>query len=76
MLLNLALLNFRLSFFEKIVDPDQMASVKPSDQDPHCFPLNLRIHAYNSIRMVQVNRIKIGGSVVPKIFSMTRVKNC
>ena len=28
-----------LSFFENTVDPDQLAS----DQDPHCFPVWLKI---------------------------------
>ena len=36
----LILLNQDLSFFENSVEPDQMAFLrKPSDQDPHCFPL-------------------------------------
>ena len=30
-----------LSGFENSVDPDQLASEKPADQDPHCFPLCL-----------------------------------
>ena len=29
--------------FENSVDPDQLASEKPADQDPHCFPLCLLI---------------------------------
>ena len=28
---------------ENSVDPDQLASQKPADQDPHCFPLSLYI---------------------------------
>ena len=39
------LLSPELSFFENAVDPDQMASTKPSDQDLHCFPLRLKMHA-------------------------------
>ena len=41
--LTLVLLNPDLSFFDNSVDPDQ----KPSDQDPHCFPLRLKTHAHN-----------------------------
>ena len=26
-------------YFENSVDPDQLASQKPADQDPHCFPI-------------------------------------
>ena len=29
------------SCFENSVDPDQLASKKPADQDPYCFPLSL-----------------------------------
>ena len=25
--------------FDNSVDPDHLASEKPADQDPHCFPL-------------------------------------
>ena len=39
------LLSPESSFFENAVDPDQMASTKPSDQDLHCFPLLLKMHA-------------------------------
>ena len=28
-----------ISCFENSEDPDQLASEKPADQDPHCFPL-------------------------------------
>ena len=31
-------LNPDISSFKNNVDPDQMASEKPSDQDPECFP--------------------------------------
>ena len=27
------------------MDPDQLASEKPADQDPHCFPLCLEVEA-------------------------------
>ena len=27
-----------ISQFENSVDPDQLASVKPADQEPRCFP--------------------------------------
>ena len=33
------------SDFENSVDPDQLASKKPADQDQHCFQLCLYIHA-------------------------------
>ena len=29
---------------EKSVDPDQLASEKPADQDPLCFPHNMPVH--------------------------------
>ena len=28
-----------ISCFENNVDPDQLASEKPADQDLHCFPM-------------------------------------
>ena len=37
-------LNQGISNFENSVDPDQLASEKPADQDPHCFPCSHRIH--------------------------------
>ena len=45
MVLAIALLNPDLSFFENTVDPSQL--MKPADQDPHCFPLWLKIHTYD-----------------------------
>ena len=33
----LILLNPDVSRFENSVDPDQLTSEKPADQDPHCF---------------------------------------
>ena len=35
------------SCFENSVDPDQLASEKQADQDPHCFPFCLSINANN-----------------------------
>ena len=34
-----------LSHFENSVDPDQLASQKPADQDPHCFSICMLIDA-------------------------------
>ena len=45
--LTFTMLNPDLFCFENIVDPNQLASLKPADQDPHCFPLCLSIHANN-----------------------------
>ena len=39
--LTLVLPNLDLSIFENSVEPDQLASEKPADQDPHCLPLCL-----------------------------------
>ena len=36
-----------ISCFENNVDPDQLASRKPADQDPHCFQHCLYMHTYN-----------------------------
>ena len=36
--LALDLLNLNYSSLENSVDPDQLASEKPADQDPRCFP--------------------------------------
>ena len=44
--LNLAMLKPDISCFKNCVDPDQLASQKPADQDPHCFLICLLIHAY------------------------------
>ena len=38
------MLNPDIFNFESSVDQDQLASKKPADQDPHCFPLCLLIH--------------------------------
>ena len=35
------MLNYDAYHCENSVDPDQLASVKPADQDPYCFPLHL-----------------------------------
>ena len=45
--LTLTMLNQKISGFENSVDLDQLASEKPADQDLHCFPLCLEIHANN-----------------------------
>ena len=36
--LTLITLNLDISCFDNNVDPDQLASEKPADQDLHCFP--------------------------------------
>ena len=42
--------NLDISCFENSVDPDQLASEKPADQGPHCFPLfvttSLKLNGY------------------------------
>ena len=35
------MLNQDVTFFQNSVDPDQLASEKPADQDLHCFPFCL-----------------------------------
>ena len=45
------MLNLDMSF-ENCVNPDQLASEKPADQDQHCFPLCMLIHD-NRILQVQ-----------------------
>ena len=37
--LTLTMLSPDISCFENSVDPDQLASEKPADQDQHCFKL-------------------------------------
>ena len=37
------LLKMDIFSLENSVDPDQLASKKPADLDPHCFPCSLRI---------------------------------
>ena len=39
--------NLDTSCCENSVDPDQLASEKPADQELHCFPLALKVHAFN-----------------------------
>ena len=43
------------------VNPDQLASQKPADQDPHCFSLFLKTCKYRGVKS-----IKMGKSVVFK----------
>ena len=42
--LSLTMLNIDTFFFENSVDPNQLVSQKPADQNPHCFPLCLQIN--------------------------------
>ena len=35
----MTMLKADISRFENSIDPDQLASQKPADQDPHCFLL-------------------------------------
>ena len=35
--------------FENSVDPDQLASMKPADQDPHCLPVCLILYTPSTI---------------------------
>ena len=46
--------------------------MKPADQDPHCFPRLLKMHAYNWNAVDKQD--KHWGGVWYKIFSMARVK--
>ena len=44
----IVLLNLNLSFFKKTLSIQiSWLLMKPSDQDPQCFPLSLKIHFYN-----------------------------
>ena len=52
-----------MRIFENSVDPDQLASVKPADQDPRRFSLCLKTHA---------NSNNLANSL-GKTFNMTRV---
>ena len=49
-----------ISCFENIIDPDQMALEKPSDQDPHIY------HCLKTTGILQVNRIKLVGVKLAK----------
>ena len=46
-MLTQSMLNQDLPHFENSEGPDQLASEKPADQGPHCFPLRLYGHANN-----------------------------
>ena len=46
-MLTLTMLNLDIAHFENSVDPDQLASEKPADLNPHCLPLCLPIYANN-----------------------------
>ena len=69
-------------YFENSVHPDQLASEKPADQDPHFFStLQLQrctpcpmvgIYVRGYIRNSICNPESLGRSVVNKIFSMIR----
>ena len=41
--------------FENSQDPDQLASQKPADQDPHCFPDCLNLIANNLNQACQLD---------------------
>ena len=52
------MLNLDISCLEKCVDPDQLASEKPADQDPHCFQSACRRMLITII--LEVDQIKMG----------------
>ena len=43
------MLNRNISYFKNSVDPDQLASEKPADQDLYWFSLSLQKHANNEM---------------------------
>ena len=51
------MLNLDISHFENSVDPDQLASEKPADQDPHCLPLCLPIYSNNWNPAISLDKI-------------------
>ena len=64
----LTMLNPDIFCFDNSVDPDQLASEKPADQDQHCLSLSLQIHAYNlhPMKSFEQRRCKMGMRVVHK----------
>ena len=51
--ITLSMLNTDISHFENSVDPDQLASQKPADLEPHCFSLYTYkyIHVLSNIKL-------------------------
>ena len=48
--------------FENSVDRDQLASSKPADQDPHCFPSTQKLEELKALKRSPdlLNNVKIG----------------
>ena len=48
-----------INTIENSVDPDQLASSlkKPADQDPHCFPHNMRVQNNYRIRNTELYQL-------------------
>ena len=63
-----------LLFFANTAEPDQMPSDKASDQDPHCFPLLLKVHGFDL--MLQVNGMKLGKDVFQNSRAKSFITTC
>ena len=75
--LNLTMVHPDISYFENSVDPYQLASKKPANQDTYCFPTALTNMAITEI--LQVNWIKLGRIVVHVYVhrnTCTQINNC
>ena len=61
------MLNPDIFCFENSVDPDQLASEKPADQDPHSFHSACKYMLINGILLI--NWLKLGRSIISTIYS-------
>ena len=73
-LLTLVLLNPDIPSLCNNVDPDQLASEKPTDLDLHCLPISIRIYINNLDQVIWLAEIL--KRVWHLLFSRTRVKTC
>ena len=47
------MLSLDVFYLENSVDPDQLASEKPADQDLHCFPLGSFVNELITIELME-----------------------
>ena len=71
--LTLVLLNPDIPSFANSVDPDQLASKKPTDLDLHCLPLSMRIYSNNWDQVIWLAENQKWAWHL-NLFSRTRVK--
>ena len=69
------MVNLDISCFQNSVDLDQLASEKPADQGPHCFPVLIYLYILET-GILQVNWMIIGEECKQIISKIVRIQSC